>query len=63
MYLTWHTKDEAEAVSLPEVERKPALSSSTNTTPIPVVLDPPLPEIYEPLSYIDVSVDYFVGSA
>ena len=35
--------DEAKAVSLPEVEKRPAMSSSFNSTPVLVALDPSLP--------------------
>ena len=55
--------DKAEVASLPEVEERPALSSSTDSTPIPVVQDPSLPEIHGPLSYIDVFVDDSIGLA
>ena len=49
--------DDAKATSLPEVGKGPALSSSTNTTPIPVARDPSLPEMHDPLSYINVFVN------
>ena len=55
--------DDADTASLPEVEKRPYLSSSTNTTPILVAQDPFLPETHDPLSYIDVFVDDSVGLA
>ena len=55
--------DKAEDVSLREVDKMPALSSSTNTTPIPVPRDPSLTEIHDPLSYTAVFVDDFVDLA
>ena len=55
--------DQAEAASLQEVGNMPAMSSSSNTTPIPAALDPSLSEMHEPLSYIDEFVDDSVGLA
>ena len=55
--------DKAEAASFPEVKKRPAPSSSINTTLIPVAQDPSLPEMYDPLSCIDVYVDDFAELA
>ena len=51
--------DNAEDVSLPEVEKRLAMSSSPNSTPVLVARDPSLQKMHDPPSYIDVSVDDF----